>query len=96
MGAGLVGRSSYGVSGLGAFPCWPAGALSGAGELTVRIGDAVHAFPAAGEVRVIVDGPALEVRSRAGLFGAPIAPRGDTLTVTAGDGSDVTVHPPPR
>lgn len=67
--------------------------LSGAGELTVRIGDAVHAFPAAGEVRVIVDGPVLEVGSRGGLFGAPIAPRGDTLTVTAGDDSDVTVHP---
>jgi beta-fructofuranosidase len=61
-------------------------------ELTVRVGETAHVVAVAGEVRVIVDGPVLEVSSRGGLFGAPIAPVGEHLTVTAGEGSPVTVH----
>lgn len=60
--------------------------------LVVRVGETAHSVPVAGAVRVIVDGPVLEVSSRGGLLGVPVAPRGDHLEVTVGDASEVTVH----
>ena len=50
-------------------------------ELTVTVGDKAWTFPYSGDVRVIVDGPVLEIASAAGLFAAPITPHGTTLTV---------------
>ncbi|WP_439593772.1 glycoside hydrolase family 32 protein [Microbacterium sp.] len=67
--------------------------LSSPEELTLRIGEAVHSFPVSGDVRVIVDGPVLEVASRGGLFGSAVAPHGEALLVRAGDASEMTVHP---
>ncbi|MDN3497044.1 glycoside hydrolase family 32 protein [Planococcus sp. APC 4015] len=67
--------------------------LTGPEELTLRIGEAEHSFPVSGDVRVIVDGPVLEVASRSGLFGAAVTPRGEELLVQVGDASESTVHP---
>lgn len=60
-------------------------------ELEVRVGAAEHRVPGGRDVRVIVDGPVLEVSSTGGLFGATLAPAGDGLEVTATAGR-VVVH----
>ncbi|MCP2636076.1 glycoside hydrolase family 32 protein [Microbacterium sp. HD4P20] len=93
---GLGGRT---VAGLAADIEWRAadsGTLtieSGADAAVtiVRDGDMLHVrrsgeqstTPVSGDVRVIMDGPVLEVSSAAGLFGASIRPAGVDLTVTA-------------
>nr|WP_274636473.1 glycoside hydrolase family 32 protein [Microbacterium bovistercoris] len=43
-------------------------------------------FPAAGAVRIIVDGPVLEVSSEAALFGARVTPAGYSLVIAASGG----------
>lgn len=43
-------------------------------ELHIRVGDESHQVPCEGEVRVILDGPILEISSRAGVFASPITP----------------------
>ena len=53
------------------------------GELVVRVDDDEWSMPAAAEIRVLLDGPVLAVSSRAGAFGAAIAPAGDHLVVTS-------------
>jgi beta-fructofuranosidase len=50
----------------------------------VTAGEIDAVVPVSGEVRVILDGPTLEISSPAGLFGAAIAPAGDELAVQAG------------
>ena len=90
------------VGGLAADVEWsaPEGSLTIAsgGETTVRIdidaheavvtvGADVYRAPVSGALRVIIDGPILELSSPAGVFAAPIAPRGDDLSVTASRGS---------
>lgn len=44
------------------------------GDLHILLGTAEYRVPSSGDVRIIVDGPILEVSSRAGLFAAPIKP----------------------
>lgn len=53
-----------------------------ADDLVIQLGSATHVVPVVGSVRVILDGPVLEVASAGGLFGAGIAPRGTGLTIT--------------
>ena len=60
-------------------------------ELTVAVGDKAWTFPYAGDVRIILDGPVLEIASAAGLFAAPITPNGTTLTVR-GSNSETAGH----
>ena len=61
--------------------------ISQEGEtLRVRSAGSEATAPAAGDVRVIIDGPVLEVSSAAGLFGAAIRPAGGDLTITATTG----------
>ncbi|MFV0430397.1 MAG: glycoside hydrolase family 32 protein [Arachnia sp.] len=89
------------VPGLAADVEWDAeaGALSieSGGQVTVileREGQEMRArahttderFPVSGGVRVIVDGPILEVSSAAGLFAVPIAPAGGGLRLSASVG----------
>lgn len=61
-------------------------------ELIVRTGDATHVLPLRGEVRVIIDGPVLEVSSGGGLFGAPLVPAAEAVDVRGGDTAEFTVH----
>ncbi|WP_417374424.1 glycoside hydrolase family 32 protein [Glutamicibacter protophormiae] len=51
-------------------------------EAKATIAEETHTFPADGALRVILDGPVLEVSSSAGLFGAAVAPTGCDLSVT--------------
>jgi beta-fructofuranosidase len=60
-------------------------------RLTVRVGEASTTLPVSGEIRLLVDGPILEISSASGIFGAQIEPEGDDLTVTAT--GTVDVHP---
>jgi beta-fructofuranosidase len=50
-------------------------------EVIVAVGDQSWKTPYSGNIRIILDGPVLEVASAAGLFGSSIAPQGDTLTL---------------
>jgi beta-fructofuranosidase len=54
--------------------------------LRVRSAGSEATMPVSGPVRVLIDGPVLEVSSPAGLFGAAIRPAGGDLTVTATTG----------
>ncbi|MCC4907687.1 glycoside hydrolase family 32 protein [Microbacterium sp. cx-59] len=54
-------------------------------ELTIAIDDREWKVPYSGEVRIIVDGPVLEVSSARGLFGSAISPQGLGLTVRSAD-----------
>lgn len=67
-------------------------AQSGPGELSIMVQGAGAVVPVAGPVRVIVDGPVLEVVSDAGLFGAAIAPSGDAIEIASG-AEHTTLHP---
>jgi beta-fructofuranosidase len=60
-------------------------------ELTVAVGAQTWTLPYSGDVRIILDGPVLEITSAAGLFAAPIAPNGTTLTVR-GSNSETAGH----
>jgi beta-fructofuranosidase len=54
--------------------------------LLIQVGDVEHTVPeSAGAVRVLVDGPILEISTEAGIFAAAIAPLGGDLEF-AGDG----------
>lgn len=64
-----------------------------ADTLEVAVPDGVSdTLPVEGEVRVVLDGPVLEVSSAAGLYGAVIAPTGADLEFRATSG-DVVVFP---
>ncbi|MFH8253119.1 glycoside hydrolase family 32 protein [Microbacterium sp. B2969] len=56
------------------------------GRLSIEADGQVHDVPVLGDIRVIVDGPVLEVSSAGGLFGAPIAPRHDGIQVSTSAG----------
>ena len=56
------------------------------GELTVRVGGEAWSMPAGGDIRVVLDGPVLEVSSSAGVLGAAILPAGDHFVVESADG----------
>lgn len=58
-----------------------------ADRLTVKIGESATTLPAGDEIRVILDGPVLEVSTGVALFGARIDPAGDALHIEAGEGS---------
>jgi len=63
--------------------------LSRSGDEVIVTGDAgSQRIPASGPIRVIVDGPVLEVSSAGGIFGVAVSPNGSTLNVT-GDGTKV-------
>lgn len=59
-------------------------------EVDIVAGGASGRLPHPGPVRVVVDGPTLEVSGAAGVFGAAVEPHGDSLTVSAA--GDATVH----
>jgi len=56
-----------------------------ADEITIAIGDGSWTIPYSGDLRIILDGPALEVASAGGVLGSLIFPQGDTLTVHSTD-----------
>jgi len=74
-----IGELSVASGGAEVFRMRSAGA-----ECVISIGGAEASFPARGPVRVLVDAQSLEVSSHAGIFGAAIAPTGDSLDVTGG------------
>lgn len=53
----------------------------------VTIGDDEWTVPTSGPIRVILDGPVLELASAAGLFAATVHPTGDGLHVSASAGT---------
>ena len=53
--------------------------------VTVTVGENDWQLPYSGDVRLILDGPVLEVSSTGGLFGSPISPQGTTLTLRGTD-----------
>lgn len=57
------------------------------GEMLATTPAAHETFPAAGPMRVILDGPVLEISSDAGIFATPVRPQGAELQVktTAGE-----------
>jgi beta-fructofuranosidase len=60
-------------------------------SLTVRTGESEAHLPVSGQLRLLIDGPVLEVSSAAGLFSARLDPTGDTLTI--GGTGTMHVHP---
>ena len=56
------------------------------GELAVQVGSEQWAMPVTGDIRVLLDGPVLEVSSSAGMLGAAIAPLGDDLVLDGAEG----------
>lgn len=62
------------------------------GVLELAIGDAVQTVPVDGDVRVILDGPVLEISSGGGLLGAAVSPPGDDLRFAA-TGGTVAAYP---
>ncbi|MFW1401569.1 hypothetical protein ACEV76_24785, partial [Vibrio parahaemolyticus] len=61
-------------------------------DAVVRVGTREWAVPVGEAVRIIVDGPVLELSSSAGVFSAVLAPAGDDLSVEASAGS-LRVYP---
>ncbi|MFB3978286.1 glycoside hydrolase family 32 protein [Microbacterium proteolyticum] len=57
------------------------------GEAAVRVGDREWTVPASGPLRVIVDGPVLELSSPAGVFTAALTPAGGDLRIEASAGA---------
>ena len=66
--------------------------LTRTGDTLQVAGASTGEVPVSGLVRVLVDGPVLEVSSAGGLFGAAIAPAGTGLEITTTTGS-IDVHP---
>lgn len=62
------------------------------GVLRIVVHGEEVAIPMVGVVRVILDGPVLEICSGTGLFGAKVSPRGDSLVVTTGPAARIAVH----
>ena len=56
------------------------------GELAAQVGAEEWVMPVAGDIRVLLDGPVLEISSSAGMLGAAIAPLGDDLVVDSAEG----------
>lgn len=56
-------------------------------ELEIATSAETARVPAAGHVRIIVDGPVLEVCSDAGIYAVALSPQGDELAVTGEDGT---------
>lgn len=54
--------------------------------LRVRTAGSEATLPVSGAVRLLIDGPVLELSSAAGLFGAAIRPAGSDLTIAATSG----------
>ncbi|MET0827937.1 MAG: glycoside hydrolase family 32 protein [Microbacterium sp.] len=50
-------------------------------SLAITVDDEEWLLPHSGDVRVVIDGPVLEVSNGAGLFGSAVRPRGGTLEV---------------
>ncbi|WP_019482197.1 glycoside hydrolase family 32 protein [Arthrobacter sp. TB 23] len=61
----------------------------GSTHLAVCLQNEKYSFPWAGDIRIIVDGPVVEVCSRAGVFAAPMAALEKSWTIV---GADVTVY----
>jgi len=59
--------------------------------VTVTVGENEWQLPYSADVRLILDGPVLEVSSTGGLFGSPISPQGTTLTLRGTD-SETSGH----
>ena len=93
------------VSGLEADVEWDAEAgeltVTSGGEALLRVrrdgssaeveaGGETTTVPVAGGMRIILDGPIVELSSAGGLFAAAVSPRGDDLAVTATAGSPRT------
>ncbi|MFB7893586.1 glycoside hydrolase family 32 protein [Microbacterium sp. NPDC056044] len=55
----------------------------GDGEVTVFVGDTSTTIPVSGGLRILVDGPTLEISSDAGIFGARVQPAGERLSIAA-------------
>ncbi|WP_217645651.1 glycoside hydrolase family 32 protein [Microbacterium sp. cf046] len=62
------------------------------GDLRVTTADADTVVPVSGDVRLIVDGPVVEISSAAGLIGAAVAPSGDDLVVKVGGNPAMIAH----
>ncbi|GAA1963781.1 glycoside hydrolase family 32 protein [Microbacterium deminutum] len=60
-------------------------------ELTAAAGDKTWTLPFSSDVRIILDGPVLEIASAGGLFAAPITPQGAGLTMR-GSNSEIAGH----
>ena len=60
-------------------------------EMTIAVGDSEWRLPFSGDVRIILDGPVLEVASARGLFGSRIDPQGATLTLRSTN-SEISGH----
>ena len=57
-------------------------------EVAILVGNDHQRMPLSGDIRIILDGPVLEVSSAGGLYGSVIAPKGETLAVlTSGSGT---------
>lgn len=70
----------------------PLATLTRSGDvLDVEAGDESVHLPVAGTVRIVVDGPILEVCSDAGIYACAIRPAGEELVVTA-DAGTCTVY----
>jgi beta-fructofuranosidase len=54
-----------------------------AGQLTVQVGDAAWTMPAGPDIRLVLDGPVLEISSASGLLGVAYAPVGDRVAIDA-------------
>ncbi|WUJ75490.1 glycoside hydrolase family 32 protein [Kribbella soli] len=62
----------------------PVATITATTELTLRVGDASWSMPHdGGPVRIILDGPIIELATGQGLMAAAIAPTADELTITA-------------
>jgi beta-fructofuranosidase len=59
-------------------------------DLLVQVGDGEYRVPWEGDIRIIIDGPIVEIVSDAGLFAAPSAPLGDEWELT---GPGIRVRP---
>lgn len=62
------------------------------GHVAIEVGGVETSMPLGGCIRIIVDGPILEVSSGVGIFGARITPWGESIEVTASAGT-LSVYP---
>ncbi len=57
-----------------------------AANITITVGDTESSVPVSGTVRIIIDGPVLEVASDAGLYATAVQPKGAKLCIAAANG----------
>ncbi|MET0782265.1 MAG: glycoside hydrolase family 32 protein [Microbacterium sp.] len=67
-------------------------AATAGGHLRVTTADTDSVVPVSGDVRLILDGPVVEISSASGLLGAAVAPSGDDLVVTVGGEPRAIAH----